>query len=566
MSLPNPSTAFASAVIDELARGGVSLAVAAPGSRSTALVLAAEAHPAVELVMAIDERSAAFHALGGVKADGGPAAVITTSGTAVANLLPAVVEADMAGCPLVVLSADRPPELRGVGANQAIDQGGLLGRSVRIALDLGPPEARSDAPRYWRSSVSQVLGFSRGFSGRPGPVHLNLAFREPTVAVSDDGRSRDQPFPHPIADRESGPWTDMETAKRPSPELVERLAGEIAGSRRGMILAGAGLPAEPSIAALGRKVGWPVLATAESGLRGEEGVVASAHHLAGRVEGDLIVRFGSPGPSRRIVDLVSGRSRQIVVASTWSDPGREAELVVDAEAGALADALLQAVDEREPDEWGHWWGEADRAVQTALAPELERGVITEPAMAWAAGRSRADVLTVASSMPIRDVEAFAFVVPPIVANRGASGIDGLVSTALGAARHARSPLALTGDISLLHDANGFLMEPRPDCVFLVADNAGGGIFSFLPQREHADASFERLFATPPRRDLRLLAEFHHLQMHEVDSVSNLEKALDAAREGGSHLIVGRTDRDQNVAEHARLNRLAGEAISAVPLP
>lgn len=567
MTYPNPSTALAGVVVDELVRAGTTLFVAAPGSRSTALVVAAAAHPAVEVVVAIDERSAAFHALGWAKAAGSPAAVITTSGTAVANLLPAVVEADMAGVPLVILSADRPPEFRRVGANQAIDQVGLFGGFVRLSLDLGPAEVRSEAPRLWRSSVSQALAACRGFSGRPGPAHLNLSFREPTVPVSDDGRSHEEPYPHSAPGRSDGRgWTETVAGNHPSPELVERLIDAIERSRRGVILSGAGTSGARSVVTLGEHLGWPVLATAESGLRQEEGVISAAHHLVGRIEPDLIIRFGSPGPSRRLVELVSGPTPQAVIGSTWSDPGRAADLLVDADPAAVASAVADAAPARPRDEWGKWWQEADHAVRALLVPELE-GRITEPAMAWGVGTVGADLLIVASSMPIRDVEAYAFQAPAIVANRGASGIDGFVSTALGASRLAARPVALTGDLSLLHDSNGFLVDTRPGCVFVVADNAGGGIFSFLPQADHVGGEFERLFATPSGRDFGRLAGFHDLHMVKVEDVPSLQAAVRSAWEtGGCHLVVGETNRDENVTEHVRLNRLAAEAVASVPQP
>lgn len=567
MSYPNPSTAFAAVIVEELVRSGITLFVAAPGSRSTALVLAVSAHPDASVAMAIDERSAGFHALGWAKASRAPTAIITTSGTAVANLMPAVVEADMAGIPLLVLSADRPPELRGVGANQSIEQAGLFGSHVRLSLDLGPPEVRPDASRFWRSAVSQALAAGRGFGGRPGPVHLNLAFREPTVPVTYDGRSREEPYPPPEPGRADGrEWTETARGRHPSPEVVDRLATAVARSRRGMIVAGAGTEGARPVADLGAHLGWPVVATAESGLRGLEGTVATGHHLVGRARPDLVVRFGAPGPSRHMAELVSAPVAQAVISSTWSDPGRTADLLVDADPEAVARALLEAVPTRPLDEWAKWWQEADNAVQSVLAPELE-GEVTEPAMAAAAGNAGADLLAVASSMPIRDVESYAFTTPRLVANRGASGIDGFVSTALGAARTVGRPLALTGDLSLLHDANGFLMQPRPDCVFVVVDNAGGGIFSFLPQAEHVGEEFVRLFATPSGVDLGRLADLHGMEVEWVEDIAALRTGIEAGWEaGGCRLVIGRTDRDDNVAEHARLNRLAAEAVASVPSP
>jgi len=569
VSYPNPSTALASIVVDELARGGVGLVVASPGSRSTALVLAASDHPGVEFNMVIDERSAAFQALGWAKATGRPAAVVTTSGTAVANLVPAVVEADSSGVSLVVVSADRPPEERGVGANQAIDQRDIFGRFVRMALELGPGEPHPDAPRWWRSTVAQVLGAARGFGGRPGPVQLNLAFREPTVAAFHDGRTEAEPYPFDHDGRlGDAPWSTTVRAAAPTPEAIETIAEEIAEVERGVIVAGA-VGGAPEIVGLGEHLGWPVIATAESGLRRRGGVVVVAgHHLVEHADPDLILRFGDPGPSRRMLELVSRPVPQIVVGERWSDPGRAASMFVGASPGATAAALRASVGRRDQSGWLDWWRKADAAVLAVLAEAIDDGRLTEPGVAWVCSSLGSDLMVVGSSMPIRDVEAFGFAVPPIVANRGASGIDGFVSTALGAARAFPRTLALAGDLSLLHDSNGFLTENPPPCAFVVIDNRGGGIFSFLPQYEHVpEASFERLFGTPHHRDLRALADLHGVEWRKVEERAELEEAVERAWEAKETVIaLVETDRDENVAEHVRLNRLAAETVRAIPLP
>ncbi|HEX2152352.1 MAG TPA: 2-succinyl-5-enolpyruvyl-6-hydroxy-3-cyclohexene-1-carboxylic-acid synthase [Acidimicrobiia bacterium] len=567
MTYPNPSTALATVVIDELVRGGVSLVVASPGSRSTALVLAVTAQSKADSVIAIDERSAGFHALGFAKATGRPAAVITTSGTAAANLLPAVVEADMAGIPLIAVSADRPPELRGVGANQAIDQPGIYGTFVRASLDLGPAEVNPSAPRWWRSMVCQGLAAASGFGGRPGPVHLNIGFREPTVAVSDDGRTREEPYPWVDDGRPDGrPWTEAITRPFAPVRLTEPLTDIIARARRGVIIAGGGVDGTGSIAELGDHFGWPVLATAESGLRGRGDVVSTGHHLAERVEPDLVIRFGSPGPSRRLLEMVSRPTPQVVVDPNWSDHARVARLLVPAPPDQVALALMDQVPPRPADDWVKWWSQADSAVIEALTPELER-TLTEPAAAAAVGASGADLVVVGSSMPIRDVEAFAFSVPRVIGNRGASGVDGFVSTALGAARSVARPLALTGDLSLLHDSNGFLVDRIPDCVLVVVDNGGGGIFSFLPQAEHVGEAFERLFTTPHGRNLADLARFHGLRHSRAQTVDELRRAIEAGwDDGGVSLVLVETEREENVAEHRRLDRLALQAVAGVGPP
>lgn len=561
---PNPSTALASVVVDELWRHGVGLWVASPGSRSTALVLAITSLPEATLRMAIDERSAAFHALGWAKASGRLAAVVTTSGSAVASLLPAVVEADLAATPLVVLTADRPPELRGVGANQTIDQARIFERFVRGSYDVGPAERHPAAPRWWRAIISQAVGRAMGGGGAPGPVHVNLAFREPTVAVSDDGRARDDPYPTAVDGRpRQAPWTSTFGSVLPSPDAFAALTEMVETVGRGLIVAGAG--ATPAVAELGERIGWPVLATAESGLRARGGVIATGHHLAARVSPEAVMRFGSVGPSQQMLDLCSGDSRQAVISPVWSDPGRVAEVVVLADPGAVAERMEGSSRRAEP-AWRMWWLEADRVVRSALSEALDER-LGEPMVAAVAGRLGADPLVVASSMPIRDIEAFAFGVGRVVANRGASGIDGLVSVALGAAAAGPRPLALIGDLSLLHDGNGFLLDDVPPCVFVVVDNRGGGIFSFLPQGLWVGADFERLFATPPAVDLADLARLHHLAFSVVDTAAGLEEAVREGWEKGERrLVVVRSDRSENVAEHRRLARRVEAALDELAPP
>lgn len=542
------------------------MVVAAPGSRSTALVLAVAARGDLQLVVAIDERSAGFHALGWAKATGRPAAVLTTSGTAVANLMPSVVEADAAGVALVVLSADRPPEMRGVGANQTIDQPGIFGSFVRGTVVLGPAEHEPSAPRWWRSMISQALAAATGWNGRPGPVQVDIAFREPTVGVTDDGRTAGEPFQFMrVGRRDARQWTETATRRHPTIEAVERLAEVVGSSTRGLILAGSG--STPAVAELGGHLGWPVVATAESGLRRMAGVVTAGHHLLASemANPDTVLRFGGPGPSRRLIDLVSGEIPQVVVGDSWSDPGRMADLLVDAHPDALAGALTELVPAGEAGDWHAWWSAAESAVRAALEPELQG--LSEPAVAFQTARLASDQLVVASSMPIRDVEGYAFAAPPLVANRGASGIDGIVSTALGAATGSGPGVALIGDLSLLHDSNGFLTSPRPECVFVVVDNSGGGIFSFLPQAEHVGDDFERLFATPHGRDLAVLADFHGLGYRVVEGGEDLAEAVvESQKAGGCNLVVVRTDRNANVGEHRRLERVAATALANLSAP
>ncbi|MDP9494365.1 MAG: 2-succinyl-5-enolpyruvyl-6-hydroxy-3-cyclohexene-1-carboxylic-acid synthase, partial [Actinomycetota bacterium] len=257
MSQPNPSTASARAIADELARHGVSFAVISPGSRSAAMAVAFDQHPSITTTVVLDERSAAFWALGHARATGQPAVVLATSGTAVANHLPALVEADQSLVPLIVISADRPPEMLHVGANQTIDQVGLFGNVIRWFCNIGPAQSGVDDNSYWRSTVSQAVARALGQGSRPGPVHLNIAFREPTVPVEDDGRSPADPYPFEVDGRPGDvPWQQHLIA-RPGAAAIQAQP-----HARGLILAGEGDYEPRPLMAAADQLGWPVLATA----------------------------------------------------------------------------------------------------------------------------------------------------------------------------------------------------------------------------------------------------------------------------------------------------------------
>lgn len=549
MSVPNPSTALARVVVDELVRHGVSRVFLSPGSRSAALAFAAAGHPAVELAVVVDERSAAFHALGAARATGVPAAVVTTSGTAVANVFPAVVEADTGRVPLIVLTADRPPELRHAGANQTIDQLRIFGAATRWFVEVGVPEDRQGAASYWRSTVSRAVAEAVGRGGPPGPVHLNLAFREPTVPAADDGRDAAAPFTADLGGRDDGgPWTAFSRPPVPAPTR-EDLGGKV------VVWAGSGC--SPAVAA----ERWVVVAEPASGARAP-GAVRTGHHLLGHpgfVEAygpETVVTVGRPGLSRRAALALGRADRHIAVAPDgWPDPTRAA---IEMRAAL---PLPVGIDE----DWAAAWREADSLVGEALDGALDAlDTPTEPRTARDTARAvPADgVLVAASSMPIRDLDSFMPAAgTTVIANRGASGIDGFVSTALGVAAARPGPVvALAGDLSLLHDANGFLVDRRPDCVFVVVNNDGGGIFSLLPPAAFP-GQFERLFLTPHGRSLERLAAFHDLSYRRISRAGELGDAVAAGvAEGGIWLVEVPSDHEENVAVHGRLDAVARAAV------
>ena len=533
MTHPNPSTALARVVIDELVVGGVGFIAISPGSRSGALAIAAAGHPEVETRVFIDERSAAYWALGASRATGRPAAVVATSGTAPANFFPAVVEADMSCIPLVVISADRPSELRGVGANQTIDQVEMFGRKVRAYRGIEAPDARTDGNRSWRLAVGELLARASG-GPMPGPVHLNVAFREPTVPVTHDGRTGSTAY-EPLT-----PRLDLGAESTPEPDVAQGRMVE-AGSARGVVIAGDGEYDRAGVVAEARRLGWPVLATAVSGMRGGEVISSYRYLLDGGVPADLVpdtvVAVGGIGPDPRLEDLVAVAAARIRV-DRWGrhiDPGRNATAVISADPVDF----LRGVPESPVGSWEHGWRDADDAVRARVVAAIEaRDRMTGGGVAHALNQVERGAVVVASSLPVREVDAHLTTPGPVFANRGASGIDGFVSTALGVASVIPGTIAFAGDLSLLHDSNGFLNDAPTDMTLIVVDNSGGGLFDSLPQARHAP-EFERLFITPPKRDLADLLRFHGASVMSAYRPQELVEAVDESvgRPGLDAVIV-----------------------------
>ena len=542
---PNPSTALARVVVDELAARGVKRTVISPGSRSAALAIAAAEHPELDTIVVIDERSAAFHALGAARASRAPVAVVATSGTAPANFYPAIVEADMACVPLVAISADRPAELRGVGANQTIDQVEMFGTKVRGYAGIEAPSAAIDSNRLWRRSVSDLLEMAKG--PRPGPVHLNVAFREPTVPVSDDGRSAAPPYPF------ATPRLDHDTTGRGEQLAVDHTL-DISADRT-VVIAGDGFYDRAGLVEETNRLGWPILATALSGLRGERVVGAYRRVLARGIPGELtpeaVVAIGAIGPDPTLEALIASAPQRIRV-DRWArsiDPGRNATVVYACDPVAL----MSGVGVTSDDSWARTWREAEDDARSRLTDALRRSDgMTGGAVADALNEVPWEALVVASSLPIREVDAHLRRAGPVYANRGASGIDGFVSTCLGVASQHPMTLGLAGDLSLLHDCNGFLHDGDIDLTLVVVDNGGGGLFDSLPQARHAPG-YERLFVTDPKRDLGALARFHGARVEGADSVEALVRACQVglARKGLDVVVVP-GDRVRDLALRAQL--------------
>lgn len=541
MTQPNPSTAQARVIVDELRRHGVDYVVISPGSRSAALAIAFEEHPGITTRVVLDERSAAFHALGRSRATRAPVVALATSGTALANHLPAVIEADLSLIPLILISADRPPELLHVGANQTIEQGGIFGEKVRWSCGIPPAEPDLDSNAYWRSTVSQTVARAKGHGARPGPVHLNVAFREPTVPVTDDGRTRAEPYRHPIDGRPNqDPWQHH--------QQLTPVGASLGLGGRGLVVAGEGDFDPKEVFEAARSLGWPVLATATSGLRVFE-VVSTYHHLlvtgvpAG-LRPDLVVTLGRTGPSDRLGSLTSLPVPQVHVDrwGVWNDPRRHSTHLLQADPAQTLAGFSPAPDDR----LLRHWLEANATMRSALDEHLSADETPSgPAVARALDPVDDIRLVAASSMPIRDVDAHVAHTGGVIANRGASGIDGFASTALGVAS-ASVAVALVGDLSFLHDASGFVVDQIGDVVFVVVDNGGGGLFDLLPQAEHAPA-FERLFVAPHHLDLSQVASAYKLGVSVVGDVPEIKRTIRARLDaGGPHVVVVPVEREADL--------------------
>jgi len=569
---------FCATVVDEWARAGLTDAVVAPGSRSTPMALALAAEPRIRLHVFVDERSAAFFALGIGLRTGAPALVLTTSGTAAAELHPAVVEAHHAGVPLLAVTADRPPEAHGVGAPQTIEQGDLYGGAVRWRADPGVPDAA--AWRGWRSLASRAVAEARGAGGRPGPVHLNLAFREPLVG---------RPGPLPPGRDGGAAWHRVSVAPRATPasphqmaEMAE-MAGRLSG-RTGVIVAGAGTGDPAVVHRLAGQLGWPVLADARSPARVPGPATVAAYDailrhgpFATRIRPEIVVRLGATPASRVLAGwLASSPAEQVAVEphGVWLDAERSLATLLVAEPDDVCTALVDQEPKPAPDSWAQVWADAERAAQEAIVRTLAgHGEPTEPGIArdLVSCLPSGAGLVVASSMPIRDVEWYAPARPGlhVMANRGANGIDGTVSTILGAAAASsgRPTVGLVGDLAFLHDAGALVGAAGRglDAVIVVVDNKGGGIFSFLPQATSvAFPLAERLFGTPHDVNLVALAGVHRLRALELGRADQLAPAVTSGlASGGITVIVARTDRQANVRVHDEIHAAVAAAVAGL---
>ncbi|MCC7023830.1 MAG: 2-succinyl-5-enolpyruvyl-6-hydroxy-3-cyclohexene-1-carboxylic-acid synthase [Thermomicrobiales bacterium] len=569
-----------------LAASGIRHAVVCPGSRSTPIAVALLHEPGIRLWVQIDERSAAFFALGMARELGEPVALLGTSGTAAANFLPAVAEAFLGRIPLVVLTADRPPELRGWGAAQTIDQIALFGSHVKWFADMPVPDGEPAVARQFRSSAARAA--RTALATPSGPVHLNLPFREPLLPDA---------LPEQAAESIStGSAVESISAMQPShlvPDAatVGQLAEQMANSPRGLIVCGpSASPDLPAAAiALAHVSGYPILADPLSGLRfgagAREGIITAydpflrVHPDPAALAPDVVIRTGAIPTSKPLLQFLAahpGETHALIDPGPPRDPDRLATIVMHADEAMTLRAIAGALEGREHDwsrAWRNLWRDLDCRASRAIADAL---VTTEEPFEGRAIAVLADLLpdratlVAGNSMPIRDVDAFVRGDGRrvrIVSNRGANGIDGVVSSALGAAAVVTGPLALVlGDLSFYHDLNGLLAAGRFGiaATIVVLNNDGGGIFSFLPQAGLLDeATFETLFGTPAGIDVEAAARLYGASYARPRDWPAFRCAVERSlRNPGLDIIEVVTDRARNVELHQR----AWQAVAAAIAP
>ncbi len=584
------------AFVDELVGSGVADAVVCPGSRSTPLALALRAHPGIRVRVLLDERSAGFFALGMARASRRPTTILTTSGTAAANLLPAVVEASLGRVPLVVLTADRPLELRDRGAPQAIDQVRLFGSHAKWFAELPLLDGEDVTRRHVRSVAARAV--ATAVAGPAGPVHVNVPFREPLVPEGPLG-----PLPGP-------PSTRVVAGRRVlDADAAQDLARRLAGVERGLVVAGPqddpALPA--ALAHLAAALDWPVLADplslARCGPHDRSRVLARGDHLLrpgpwreAHVP-ELVLRFGAAPTSKPLLTLLEERRPGVVVVdgdAGWREPAVVAATLVHADATSTALALAgllhddgrptsasrlrpaPARERRWLDEWLVADRAADRALRGWLGARTAAGEAFEGAPFAVLGDLLPDgaILWASSSMPVRDMDAWLPAGPRAIrplANRGANGIDGVVSSALGAAASGTPTALVIGDLALLHDLTGLVAARLHgvSATIVVVSNDGGGIFSFLPQATASvpaaglPAHYEELFGTPHGIDLGPAVAALGAE-HRLVGPADLRPAVEASlATPGVQVIELRTDRARNVTLHREAAAAVQAALAAL---
>ena len=582
MQIENATYAYTNAFVDELARSGMQHVVVCPGSRSTPLALTfADQQERIKLWVLVDERSAAFFALGIAKATHTPVALVCTSGTAAANFLPAVAEANLSRVPLLVLTADRPPELRDNGAPQAIDQNRLYGTHAKWFMEMALPEATNESMRYARTLACRA--FATSLAAPAGVVHLNLPFREPLTPAAIPG----QPLP-PIEKRDKTAWEGRNNGR-----IYTHVYGDIISydlndtdgigtllsrTERGLIIVGSQSDTEliESIVNLAGTLGFPIFADPLSFCRNglsSQGQIIDAYDAFLRdekfiedVKPDLILRFGAMPTSKPLLLYLQAHPEVITIVvgthGEWNEPINSANIIIYSDPIYFCAEIEEELTYYVNEEWLELWQTTNEVARQTLETEMRRfddlfeGRVFSELSQMMPNNS---ALFVGNSMPVRDCDTFFGSTSRnvrILCNRGANGIDGVVSSALGvAAADPDAPLVLViGDLSFYHDMNGLLAAKKYglNATIILINNDGGGIFSFLPQAAYPE-HFEALYGTPTGLDFRHAVEMYGGTFTRVTDWDAFRAAVGEGIGGaGLHVVELPTNRESNVTMHRQL--------------
>ena len=604
----NATYAYICAFVDELQRAGIQNVVVCPGSRSTPLALAIAAQPGIHMWMHVDERSAAFFALGMAKRSAQTVALLCTSGTAAANFFPALVEAKLTHVPLLVLTSDRPHELRENGAPQTIDQTRLYGSHVKWSVDVALPEATNAALRYIRTLADRATALTTALPA--GPVHLNFPLREPLTPAP----IAHQPLP-PLTERDTlawlgrsdnTPYVAVHNTEQHTPDsiIVAHLVELLQKAPRGLIIVG---PQEDTsllepLVHVAQLADYPILADPLSQMR-SSGATRQSHVLTSydaflridtfveRMQPDLILRFGAMPTAKPVLTYLKRYPTCPLIVidgnEDWQEPTQLATELIHTDPVALCEALV-GTDVSRPssdvttqegvlkqtrtgDTWLSTWQNADTYTREALQATIEDFI--EPFE----GRVFTELsrllpedamLYTGNSMPVRDLDTFFWGSEKlrIMGNRGANGIDGIVSSALGASAVGNGPNVLViGDLSFFHDMNGLLAAKlyKLDLTIIIINNDGGGIFSFLPQADYPE-HFEQLFGTPIGLDYSHTAALYGGHYQRVSEWYQFRKAVQQGmNDGGLHIVEVMTNRESNVSMHRQLWKNVGNALKSL---
>ncbi len=591
MRFESRNYAFASAFVEELARCGLRHVCICPGSRSSPLAISFARQPTIKTWVHLDERSASFFALGIARSLGEPVVLVCTSGTATANFYPAIIEARHSLVPVIVLTADRPPELSEWGALQTIDQVRMYGPHAKWSVNMPPPEATRELMAFVRSTACRA--FTTALEPPLGPVHVNFPFRDPLepVPVPDDfpdlaEETADEAW-HGRAD--SGPYIRASLSEqRPVLDDVERLATDLASTERGVIVCGPQSDPElaGSVSALAKRLNYPILAEPLSQVRSgshDRSMVVDCYDaflrdsdLAAGLAPELVLRFGALPTTKTISHYLERHraARHILVdtGQSWNDPLHVTSDMLRVDPVLLCNGIVSSIEGgRTPGPWASRWRQVATATRAAMDKEIggfqqmfEGKVFSELARLLPEDAT----LFAGNSMPVRDVDTF---FPSgakrirFMTNRGASGIDGVVSTALGASAVHRGRLVLViGDISFYHDMNGLLAAKAYglDATIIVINNDGGGIFSFLPQAAYEDV-FEKYFGTSHGLTFRATAELYNLGYRKVEEWHQFREAvMESVSHSGTDIIEVPSDRALNVALHRRVWAAVASSVKA----